>query len=248
MRSCYDLSLVSSLEIDKDSIDSDGNIYIKYKQYEGYSWRIDSSFFVFSGIDSFPLYYKLNALVGDTFTSEPPYIIARVIDIYPDTLWGVPTIVKKYDYWGIFDADSLWVGTRYLASGFGLIKYDFEPGDCHFLAGCIIDSVRYGWLVDVNESESIKLKFNLYPNYPNPFNPSTVIGYQLEVNTKVNLKIFNTLGQEVRTLVNEHQSAGYKRVFWDGRNNHGTAVGAGVYIYRLQAGSFVQSRKMILVK
>ncbi len=105
-----------------------------------------------------------------------------------------------------------------------------------------------GGLSAPDDENGLPSVFALSPNYPNPFNPSTVISYQLPVNSKVRLNIYNTLGQEVRTLVNGKQSAGFKKVIWNGRNNQGVSVSTGVYICRMQAGSFVQSRKMILVK
>ncbi len=95
----------------------------------------------------------------------------------------------------------------------------------------------------------IPQSFALDQNYPNPFNPTTTIKYALKEDAKVNLKIYNALGQEVRTLVNEHQNAGFREIMWDGKNNKGSAVPSGVYIYRLVAGSsFVKSNKMMLMK
>jgi len=91
-------------------------------------------------------------------------------------------------------------------------------------------------------------EFALYQNYPNPFNPTTTIKYDVKQSTEVKLVIYNMLGQEVRTLVNNRQDAGYKTVVWDGLNNRGSRVASGIYIYRLQAGDFVQARKMILMK
>jgi photosystem II stability/assembly factor-like uncharacterized protein len=90
--------------------------------------------------------------------------------------------------------------------------------------------------------------FALEQNYPNPFNPQTTIRYQLPKITQVVLKIYNTSGQEVRTLVNERQTAGSKLVVWDGRDQLGKEVSSGVYLYRLQTGESVQSRKMSLVR
>jgi hypothetical protein len=97
--------------------------------------------------------------------------------------------------------------------------------------------------------------FVLYQNFPNPFNPSTEIQYELpgrvgESVEKMNtiLKIYNLLGQEVRTLVNEIQAPGYYKVAWNGTDNFGQRVPSGVYIYRLQAGDFVNVKKMVLVQ
>lgn len=91
--------------------------------------------------------------------------------------------------------------------------------------------------------------FSLDQNYPNPFNPTTTMRYALKEDVAVTLKIYNMLGQEVKALVNnQKQTAGFKSVMWDGRNNYGHQVPSGTYIYRLQAGTFIQTRKMLLVK
>jgi hypothetical protein len=94
-------------------------------------------------------------------------------------------------------------------------------------------------LVNVTAS----LEFTLDQNFPNPFNPSTLIKYSIPNSYQVSLKIFNTLGQEMETLVNEEKQVGTYEVNWNASN-----LQSGVYFYRLQAGSFVQTRKMILLK
>lgn len=91
-------------------------------------------------------------------------------------------------------------------------------------------------------------KFELAQNHPNPFNPITTLKYALKEDVNVRLKIYNIIGQEVRTLVNEKQTAGFKSAIWDGKNNFGIQVPSGIYIYRLEAGQFVKSRKMLLLK
>ena len=90
--------------------------------------------------------------------------------------------------------------------------------------------------------------FSLEQNYPNPFNPTTTLKYALKENVDVSLKVYNVLGQLVKTLVNGQQAAGWKEANWDGTNDLGAKVSSGIYIYRLEAGDFVQSRKMILMK
>lgn len=91
-------------------------------------------------------------------------------------------------------------------------------------------------------------RFELAQNYPNPFNPSTTIRYSLPVNSTVRLTVYNVLGQEIRTLVNEIQNAGEQTVVWDGRDNQGIMAGSGLYIYLLQAGENILSRKMMLIQ
>ena len=84
--------------------------------------------------------------------------------------------------------------------------------------------------------------------HPNPFNPVTTISYALPEQANAKVVVFNILGQEIRTLVSGVQPAGYYNVVWDGRDNTGIAVGSGVYLYRLTAGSFVESKRMTLLK
>lgn len=98
--------------------------------------------------------------------------------------------------------------------------------------------------VDVNVPES----FSLSQNYPNPFNPSTVIKYALPQAAHVTLKIYNMLGQEVATIVNQQADKGFYKVTWDGRTSAGSYAASGVYIYRIVAGNFVQTKKMNLLK
>jgi uncharacterized protein (TIGR03437 family) len=89
-------------------------------------------------------------------------------------------------------------------------------------------------------------KFSLSPNFPNPFNGQTTIEYALPEASTVRLMIYNTLGQAVRRLVDEVQSAGYKRTVWDGRDDFGVNVGSGVYFYQLEAGGHRLNGRMIL--
>jgi hypothetical protein len=90
--------------------------------------------------------------------------------------------------------------------------------------------------------------FALSPNFPNPFNPATTIGYQLPVDSPTELVIYDVLGQKIRTLVDDVRPAGAHRVQWHGDDDHGRSVAAGVYFYRLQAGDFRQVNKLLLLK
>ena len=90
--------------------------------------------------------------------------------------------------------------------------------------------------------------FALQQNYPNPFNPSTTIRYQLSDTVPVRLQIFDALGQRVRDLVHEQQTAGYYQAVWDSRDDQNRSVAAGVYFYRLEAGDFSQVNKLLLLK
>jgi hypothetical protein len=98
------------------------------------------------------------------------------------------------------------------------------------------------------DHNSIPEVFALHQNYPNPFNPVTTLRYDLPEQANVNIIIYDMLGRQVRTLVNQTQDAGFKSVIWDATNDFGKQVSAGVYIYQIQAGEFVQTKKMVLLK
>jgi len=105
---------------------------------------------------------------------------------------------------------------------------------------------RSKYLTDVNSSETpLPTSFALEQNYPNPFNPETVISYQLAASSFVTLKVYDILGNEIASLVNEEQPAGTHQVKFSGKNRD---FSSGIYFYQLRAGDFVQTKKMILLK
>ena len=91
-------------------------------------------------------------------------------------------------------------------------------------------------------------EYVLYNNYPNPFNPETNIKYEIPENSNVTIKIYNMLGHEVKTLINEEKTAGIYQVQWDGRDDSGQFMASGMYVYRLFTDDFIASRKMSLMK
>jgi hypothetical protein len=104
-------------------------------------------------------------------------------------------------------------------------------------------------ITSVIEKSQIATEYELCQNYPNPFNPQTTISYQLPVYSKVTLKIYDILGKEVRTLVNENKSAGYHSVMWDGRDNSGRQVTSGIYFYKLMSDYGISiTKKLLLLK
>ena len=100
----------------------------------------------------------------------------------------------------------------------------------------------------INPDNGLPAEFALLQNYPNPFNPITSFRYELPEQSHVTIVIYDMLGREVRTLVNTTQDAGFKLVIWNATNDYGKPVSAGVYLYQINAGDFVQTKKMVLLK
>ena len=134
-----------------------------------------------------------------------------------------------------------------------------SPGNCDVYDHChhsTPDSILCGvgymdgtdtTSVSINEIDYI-LEDYLMTNYPNPFNPSTEILYKIPNDDYISIVIFNIKGNIVMSLVNDYQSAGKYSIHWNGKNEQGESVSAGMYIYSLQAGSYRQTKKMILLK
>ncbi len=103
--------------------------------------------------------------------------------------------------------------------------------------------------LDVNTDENnIPVDFHLAQNFPNPFNPSTKIEFSIPVTAHVTISIFNILGQETATIIDEIKSAGNYSITWDGVDSYGQKVSSGIYFYRINADDYTDSRKMALVQ
>ncbi len=133
-----------------------------------------------------------------------------------------------------------------------------EPGDFRIYTTTKLPTPEAGILLDVEQIDNqVPVEFTLEQNYPNPFNPNTIIRYSLPNVTlsgnaiegsRVILKIYDILGKEVKTLVNQEQTAGVYQVTWNGDDELSNKVSTGVYFYRIDAGDFVQTKKMLMIK
>ena len=103
---------------------------------------------------------------------------------------------------------------------------------------------------DIREAPSgVPREFALYQNYPNPFNPATTIAFSLPVAETVRLSVYSLLGQDVATLVaGESLEAGLHQISWDGSRSDGQPASSGVYLYRIKAGGWVETRRMVLLR
>jgi photosystem II stability/assembly factor-like uncharacterized protein len=162
------------------------------------------------------------------------------------------TALSEYFHLLVFGMQNLSDGAKILA----ILNSDFKDNEATELANLAMQMVNANQteggvspsktihkVVAKEETMTTPGSFVLHQNYPNPFNPVTLIRYELPEESKVTVKIYNVLGQEISTLVNELQDAGYKEVKFDVGN-----LGSGVYFYRLQAGSFTDMKKMLVIK
>ena len=99
-----------------------------------------------------------------------------------------------------------------------------------------------------SQNPALPSSYGLFQNFPNPFNPFTTLQYKLPQDSYVDITIYDMLGNVVNNLVNANQSSGYKSLQWNATNNQGEAVSAGVYLYKIQAGDFADTKKMVLLK
>lgn len=145
-----------------------------------------------------------------------------------------------------FDAD----GMSYSMQGKIGKSLAFSPDSAVVIVGTSNNSgfyiskfLTHSVTTDIEEEQSVSKTFVLDQNYPNPFNPSTTISYSVPEQTEVQIKVYDLLGEEVTTLVNENKSAGQYSVRWNA-----SSLSSGVYFYRITAGSFVETKQMLLVK
>ena len=134
-----------------------------------------------------------------------------------------------------------WDGSQWIISNGNCSFYDSFGRGYSFTSAEI--NVFYSPITDVIESNEVINKFSLSQNYPNPFNPSTALKYEIPKESYITLKVYDILGREVVTLVNQQQKTGYYEVDWNAVNNS-----SGIYFYKIQAGEFVATKKMILMK
>ena len=168
---------------------------------------------------------------------DPEPKVAFVYDSVWATLFGDTVMTRIVGYTPPFQ-DEL------VADKYGVVEIYPEGSPPLLLTGMIINGIKYGNIVEVNESnKSFTSDYILESNYPNPFNPRTTIKFYLPEATFVKLKVFDVLGNEVKTLINEEKDSGFHKIIFDGNG-----LPSGVYFYQLEAGSFIKTKQMILLK
>jgi hypothetical protein len=191
------------------------------------------------------LWYNFSSHVGDTISSTPQgtdTIDIILTNTYSQNWYGGPR--RSWTFYvnrrHIYD-DEYRIS---ISDSIGMTGRNPNFGDPMSLTGAMINGKTYGAISSVEQSKIYEPHdFVVYQNYPNPFNPSTNILFSLPHKSFVSLKVFDLLGREVATIVSEEMSAGTYSRQWNAGN-----MPTGIYFYRLQAGSFVETKKLVLLR
>jgi len=234
------------LEVERDTLLSDGFTYAKLNMFymptgsveEGYSYLRQEGNKIIKYPDKIILDFNME--IGDSVsTFKNTQYSAILSGIYLYNIFGRYLSTYEFsfassDYYSY--SDSIGFRTLYSANWNNL-----QP---EYLLGCVIDGFVYGnTITDIKSENKLPDKFYLSQNYPNPFNPITKLSWQSPVGGWQTLKVYDVLGNEVATLVDEFRPAGNYEVDFNANK-----LSSGVYLYKLQAGSFVETKKMILMK
>ncbi len=164
----------------------------------------------------------------------------QVINDLVANIFGIEDTFQRHSPpwgWSIFELFKLY-GLHFFSYYGPLQQVDYS------LSGCIISGVTFGeLLVSIKKDIRFPINYSLSQNYPNPFNPTTTINYQIPGINFVTIKVYDVLGNEVVILINEEKDVGNYEVEFDGKD-----LPSGVYFYTLKAGSFVETKKMVLMK
>jgi hypothetical protein len=266
-----DIDTLQTLVID-DSTDDDGNIYTTYFSrainpieppsallLDTIVYMIDTNLYVYGpGFEKWGNIYRLNGKAGDQWVfwdyshgGGGPYEMARIDSISDIIIFGDTTKIMFMRYYSANDStDTLGIFARYydqLLKGLGFYFRGAAELDAQlYLHGAVIDGILYGdtTVVSVEKlNDETPSEFGLKQNFPNPFNPQTKIKFYIPERIFVKLKIFDALGNELETLVNEETDAGnYEVVF------KGSDLPSGIYFYTLQTPKFSQTKKMVLLR
>lgn len=254
-----------------DSLDSEGNkhIFFHEKHRDSAEWftheMIDTNGSVWSiegeGIENKWLRYKFGLGVDEYFAMQPEYEFNQwygiVIDTGKTISFGEERQFIEYIYFGSSNPETypdgaLEMGNAVLVDGIGWSYSWYEPGypNADNLVAAIIDSIKYGTIVNINDFDNKKLPehFMMRPPFPNPFNNSVNIEFDLRKKIFIQIEIFDIKGQLVQRIAEQEFPQGNYKLKWDAKNENGFSVSSGFYIVSVSSNTFRVSRKILLLK
>lgn len=188
--------------------------------------------------------YDLSLQDGDTasIVRSGPYVTLVIVRLGQVQMFGESQ--KSWTYIRTSNESSDGGSRTTIVDSIGHTYTFIDGGYTEYLMGALINGRQFGTITRaVAQDNTHPSECSLYQNYPNPFNPSTSIRYALPHRNHVNLSVFNTLGQQVAILVNETQDAGYHDVRFDA-----SGLASGVYFYRLSAGEYVETKRLLIIR
>lgn len=258
----------------KDSVDEQGGVHLW--QASGFInppkppvlagpnyYKIDKAGNVEGWYESYrAILYKLNASQGDVWIIRDyigSYELVRVDTIFEQVLFGNFTMIKKFRYYRGDDSTSirgLDRSAEYLAYNIGLVRVDGLEGlGSLFIKGAVINSVLYGdttkiitSVLDAEPNTNLK-DYNIYQNFPNPFNSQTTISFRVNKISEITIKVFDVLGNKIKELFsNQSFYPGMYNIKWDGTDENSNNVSSGIYFYQIDNKEKKSLKKMILLK
>ena len=229
----------------KDTLMPNGLTYtqINGALFYGYFRKEESKVFLYNlSSNDESVVYDFSLSTGDTLS-----IIINGSDTVVTTVYeeGTGEIFGLQRYYMAFLTkylSSSAYAIRYVTDGFGFTAYNGEVLSFG-LSGAIINGIPYGNIIQVLNTENFPIKYQLMQNYPNPFNPVTRIKFSVPKSETVQIIVYNLLGKEIQTLLNEYKQFGTYEVEFDAGK-----LTSGIYFYRMTSGNYSETKKMILLR
>jgi len=205
--------------------------------------------FSFGGLISTQICYNNPEVFGLCGPMSPAYW-PNTHEVFANVLNGPKKDLKFYVDWGSYEFDLATDGRvlvqNLISKGYEDVAWnEWHEGHSWGNWYAHLDNVleHFDMVVGVDKEEALPQQFALLQNYPNPFNPSTTFRYSIPTQSKVVIKVYDILGKEIATLMNEDKSVGTYELTWNAEN-----LPSGVYFYQLKSGDFIDTKKMILLK
>ncbi len=198
----------------------------------------------------YPYLYESNTMnldPGFINAGDPASMVQWIKDLRAGnetSYWGYDPDGDRFGITWPLPEDLSYTNATLLTAGEG----GFPIGDLNWFPDKKAEWENWVTGIEKIDNNVLPTQFSLEKNYPNPFNPITTIGYAVLKSAFVNISVYNLLGQKVTTLVNQKHAAGNYSVTWNGKDQYGNVVSSGVYFYKMKAGNFVKTGKMMLMK
>jgi len=229
----------------KDTLMLNGKTYtqINGALVNGYFRKENSKVYLYNlSSNDESLLYDFSLTTGDTLSINIDGSDTVVTTVYEEGTGEIFGLQRYYMAFLTKHSSSTAYGIKYITDGFGFSAYNGEVLS-YGLSGAIINGIPYGVINQVRNTENFPIIYQLMQNFPNPFNPSTKIKFSVPEQGIVQIKVFNVLGKEIKTLLNDYRRAGKYEVVFDAGN-----LPSGIYFYRIVSGKYKETKKMILLK